>query len=282
MTTRSRSLRRLITVLGLIAAATVAHPQTAAGSTVIPMNLRELTYFSGCVFVGTVSDMRSEWTLDQTTVVTHVTFVDVVYAKGNREERTLILTSNGGTVGEDTIILTGQPSFRIAQRCIVFSMADLGSAGNSYCPLIGLYQGFFSVHPDRPGGPPVVHDWADRPLAALRDGRAVVVAAPAESEHSSSGSVASFQERESVPADFQPRLDLQSPLAPPFIFPSLTQSSPAKPPATYSAPALQGVIELPRPDSAPVEILPSSDDPGTRMSEASFVAGIRALSLAGR
>lgn len=170
---RSPSLHVVrIAVMAIISLITVPR---APASTVFEASLSSLSRKAGVVFAGTVSNIESGWDRDHKTIVTRVTFSQLDYVKGARNGKQLTLNLQGGTVGNEGIVVDGQPEFRVGSRYVLLCSSDLGSARNAYIPIAGLYQGFFPVATDSASGLKVVHDWEMRPLAAVQNGHAVVV-----------------------------------------------------------------------------------------------------------
>src|SRR6267378_3614047 len=111
-------------------------PQSLEASTVIPMDLRQCVEYSGLAFAGTVSGIKPEYTPSHSTIVTRVTFSHIAVAKGEHPDSTLIMTLEGGRVGSVETLVPGQPQFEMGRRYVLLVDADLGSADNSYLPVI--------------------------------------------------------------------------------------------------------------------------------------------------
>ncbi len=146
------ALRRLL-VAGLCVAGIVAVAQDAP-ALLSRMDLRTCVRTAGVAFAGTVTGIRAERL--EGTVVTRVTFSDVVYAKGARSAKSLILTTCGGEVDGESIWCEDEPVFHLHQRYILLAAADLGSHRNGYSSIVGANQGMFLLEAEKPGGRPVV------------------------------------------------------------------------------------------------------------------------------
>lgn len=129
----------------LLFAALVATPPAGATS-VIPPSFPELVAEAEAIYRGKVAAVESRRVArpDGGTVIkTFVTFtVDRVLKGAARGEVTLELL--GGTVGEETLHVTGMPRFSVGQREFVFVQKN----GTQLCPLVGLMHGRYRVLTD--------------------------------------------------------------------------------------------------------------------------------------
>ena len=116
---------------------------TANGTMVHEVSPREVAAYAGFVFAGTVASNQAHRT--PATIQSTVTFVDLKFAKGGSKTDTLRLLMAGGELAGEGIVVDGQPTFQVGERYIVFALPDLGSAANSFLPVVGLYQGYFRV-----------------------------------------------------------------------------------------------------------------------------------------
>ena len=208
----------------------------APASTNIPVDLKTCVEAADVIFAGTVTGMVAG--TDGGTIITRVAFSDVVHVRGEPDSGDIVLNVGGGEVGNLRCVTVGAPHYEEGMRYVVLAKGDLGSWKNGFEPIVYFNQGLFTVKPERPGGPPVVHNGL--PIAAYRDGHVVVVArpAPGDSAHGPGSSGASAR-RPSKPQD---ALDL-------------------KPVVEYG---LRGQVVA--------EVLDSRADPGTRFSEELFLA----------
>ena len=255
-------------------------PTSPDASTVIPMDLRQCVEFCGLAFAGTVSDVRMEWTPSHETIVTRVSFTHIAIAKGAHADSTLVLTLEGGRVGPEEVIVSGHPRFEVGHRYVVLADADLGSADNSYIPIFGLYQCYFTVGEDSSGSDDVVRDWAGRQLVAIRNGHAVVL------DNQSDADVFANYRR---PKQTSGVRDLYVPGRRESIGPdSLEGGQPTQMPVPEKVdqrpravrPYHRPTKRYPVPKESPVprEIVSAKLDPGTRVHESQFLEAIRGLS----
>ena len=136
----------------------------AAPTTVIPPTFDELVARAESVFVARVVAMRSSWVESRSgrSIVTDVTFAIERTLKGpTYAERSLAFL--GGTVGDDTLHVSGMPQFHVGDRDVLF-VADSGGPAS---PLVGFWYGRFRVQRDAPTGVDMIRTHDGRPLASL-------------------------------------------------------------------------------------------------------------------
>lgn len=168
-------LRMLPAVLLLASAITPAVSQ----SLVVPAEMSELAKEAKAIFAGTVSSTRAEWNACHSTIITRVTFTNLVVVKGAMNPDRAVLAISGGRVGDEEIVTEGQPRFVPGERYILLcNAADLGSERNRYLPIIGLNQGFFRIRSGHRTGSPVVVNGGDQEIVGIEGGQLVVVANP--------------------------------------------------------------------------------------------------------
>jgi len=154
--------------------ATLMCGATAAGaSMVLYMPPRDLAGHAGLIFAGTVTGSRPEKV--RGTVITYVVFRDLRLAKGTATGDSVLLALEGGTVGNDLIVVTGQPNFEVGNRYVLFVLPDRGPGKNSLTPVVGLYQGYFKVErlPGSRGS--IVLDGLLRPVVRISPDQVTVV-----------------------------------------------------------------------------------------------------------
>jgi hypothetical protein len=220
----------------------------ARASSVVPVNLNTALRMAGAAFGGTVSRIDAQWNANHSTIVSTVTFADLEFAKGT-PRTTISLRLQGGQVGSQGIDVEGQPRFKLGAKYVVLTEKDLGSAANSFLPIVGLYQGVFPVDSDSISQRLVVHDWKWRPVVAIRDGHAVVVTR--------------------VLHDTQPTIRIHD----------IRDASGRKVPDSavqYGRPRHPdlGSVES---RGMPIEVLDKQSDPGSRMTMKEFLNALRQL-----
>ncbi|MBK8098549.1 MAG: hypothetical protein IPK26_15675 [Planctomycetes bacterium] len=79
---------------------------------------------SGVILEGTVGAVRSEWNATRTQIHTHVSLRLVNVLKGELPQPTLELRLLGGTVGNITMAVIGQPTFGPGENVLLFLRPD--------------------------------------------------------------------------------------------------------------------------------------------------------------
>jgi hypothetical protein len=148
-------------------------PATATDTLVLPATLRQITEIAGIAFAGTVDSMRTMPLSNQ--IVTVVSFSRLRFAKGSQDGDVLRLRMFGGIYEGSKVGVDGQPQFEIGRRSIVLAHHDLGSSAGNFCPVVGMFQGFYPLVRDSVHNLDAVHDWANRPLLAISGDHIVVL-----------------------------------------------------------------------------------------------------------
>jgi hypothetical protein len=117
----------------------------ANSTTVIPPTFATLVAKANTIFVGEVTDVRSQWvaTRQGRAIVTKVTFKVEDVWKGAAGAVTQ-LEFLGGTVGEMTMDVVGMPQFHAGQRSVLFVAGD----ATLVSPLVGFYHGRLRIEKD--------------------------------------------------------------------------------------------------------------------------------------
>jgi hypothetical protein len=208
------------------------------GSSINLERLDNLTRDTGVVFAGTVSRIAFGSDEHYGNVLAHVTFSELEFVKGpqQRKHLTLNLAYN----------VDSQPHFRVGARYVILCAPHLGSEKDGYVPIVGLYLGYFPIDFDSATGRQVVHDWNRQPLAAVRDGRMIVVSKYSDDPKHS------IWIRDAHDAQGRPLPDS-------LVHPTLPHRS-----------RLSGT-------NSPIEVIGHDSDPGTRLTEKEFLDILRAL-----
>jgi hypothetical protein len=147
-------------------------PQRSLALTGIGSTPQRMKQDAGYVFAGTV--LRSVAQKVRGRILTRVTFGDLRFAKGGPAD-TLCLTLEGGTVGDELVVVDGQPTFLGGVRYIVFASADLGSPSPWYLPVVGMGYGRFQVVSDSLTGRQQILNAGGMPVVAVSERRFTVV-----------------------------------------------------------------------------------------------------------
>ena len=152
---------KILTLLYTLAGAVLFSTAAANATTVLPMNLKDLTVGAEIIFVGTVSDIRSEKQVNA--IYTYVAFSNLQFVKGEHPGTTIEIRLFGGSVGGETIEVLGMPRYVLGERNLIFL------AGNYryICPVVGWGQGRFKIGRDTLSGRQVMLDGVNRPVTEI-------------------------------------------------------------------------------------------------------------------
>ena len=134
---------------------------SANATTVIPPTFQQLVQQAEFIFQGTVTDVRSVWEGEgaQRHIETYVTFQVGDAIKGNAVGAYTIQML-GGTVSDDTFVITDAPKFQVGNRDILFVEHN----GQQFVPLVGIMYGRFRVQHDDQTGSDIVLNNEGEPL----------------------------------------------------------------------------------------------------------------------
>jgi hypothetical protein len=135
-----RRWRRLMPVVLCVLMAADVRLQ---GTTIVPVDLRELTRSAGAIVRGRVSDTNVQWTADRRSIETVVTLETEATLKGSLSAP-VRFSVPGGTLGRYRRILVGAPELVVGDRVVVF----LAVSGPTMPYLVGFGQGVFRVQAD--------------------------------------------------------------------------------------------------------------------------------------
>jgi hypothetical protein len=119
----------------------------ARGTSVIPPSFAELVGDADAIYRGRVAAVESRWVAQSdgqgNVIKTFVTLAVERVLKGG-ERATVTLEFLGGTVGTDSMSVSGMPTFKVGEREIVFVQKN----GVQFCPLVALMHGRYRVLKD--------------------------------------------------------------------------------------------------------------------------------------
>ena len=141
-------------------------PRTAAPTSVVAPTFDELVARAESVVVAQVVATRSTWVDSRAgrSIVTDVTFSIERTLKGPiYAERSLEFL--GGTVGDDTLRVTGMPQFHVGDRDVLF----INDSGRPVSPIVGFMYGRFHIVRDAGTGVEMVRTHDGRPLAGVNE-----------------------------------------------------------------------------------------------------------------
>jgi len=134
---------------------------SANATTVIPPTFEQLVQQAEFIFQGTVTDVRSVWEGEgaQRHIETYFTFQVGDAIKGS-VVGTYTIKLLGGTVGDDTLVITDAPKFQVGDHDILFVEHN----GQQFVPLVGIMYGRFRVQHDDQTGSDIVLNNEGEPL----------------------------------------------------------------------------------------------------------------------
>ncbi len=124
-----------------------AVPRPARAAVLLHLSFEEMTEQSSAVFLGRCVEVRSAWSAEASTIVTHNVFEAREYYKGNLGTR-VVITELGGQVGNLVAEYPGVPRFAVGEEALLFVWT--GPSGTHQ--VIGLTQGKFRVRRDSKTG----------------------------------------------------------------------------------------------------------------------------------
>ncbi|MDX2167010.1 MAG: hypothetical protein SF182_08105 [Deltaproteobacteria bacterium] len=143
----------------LLALLAVLGAAPAGATVVIEKDFAALCREADLIFVGTVTDVTSEWSDAQHRAIrTRVTFGDLTWVRGG-SAATVTLRFAGGELDGLREEIAGVPRFAVGERRVLFARD-----GAYLSPLVGFSQGQFQVVDGADG--PVVLDADGRPVPA--------------------------------------------------------------------------------------------------------------------
>src|SRR5215470_4953837 len=136
----------------------------STATTVIPPTFEQLVQQAELIFQGTVTDVKSVWEGQgaQRHIDTYVTFQVADSVKGNAGS-SYTIRMLGGTVGEETMMVTDTPKFNVGDREILFVEHNF----DQFVPLVGISHGRFHVQSDRETGRDIVVNSEGEPVRDL-------------------------------------------------------------------------------------------------------------------
>jgi len=133
-------------------------------TTVIPPTFGQLVQQAEFIFQGTVTDVKSVWEGEggQRHIETYVTFQVQDSVKGeNGNSYTIRML--GGTVGDETMLVSDAPKFKVGDRDILFVEHNY----DQFVPLVGIGHGRFHIQRDEETGRDIVINDEGEPVKDL-------------------------------------------------------------------------------------------------------------------
>ncbi len=100
-----------------------ATPSSALSQAVVA-ETEDMIRRADVVVVGTVTDVRSEWSADRTRILSRVTINVDEHIKGDASEQSVVLTVPGGEVDGVGELYSHSASFKTSEQVVVFAARD--------------------------------------------------------------------------------------------------------------------------------------------------------------
>lgn len=178
----------------LLLAATFALAPGVRATSVIPPNFPELVAEADAIYRGRVTDIqarRVEAANGQSVIKTFVTIAVDKVMKGP-EQPAVTLEFLGGTIGDETLEVSGVPRYTVGERGIVFVQRN----GQQFCPVVRLGHGTYRVKRDERSGRDFVERHNRAPLHDVSEVEMPLAAGPhiaAQSDPASALTPAAFE-----------------------------------------------------------------------------------------
>src|SRR5712692_2091505 len=134
-----QSCRKLLW-LGLILALSFLTALPARATTVVMLSDTDLILNSRLILTGTVISTTSVWDDTGSMVWTYVEVLTDRILKGEVPEGTIVLKQLGGTVGESTVRVFGQPGFTAGERVLMYLNAGADGTLHSAHNFMGKFS----------------------------------------------------------------------------------------------------------------------------------------------
>lgn len=108
------------TVPAIFLALSLSSFEAAFATRFVDVSVDQLTRNASVIFEGEVTAVRGEWNANRTRIYTTVSIRVDAYHKGDLGREVVDLRCAGGTVGDITMAIVGQPSFEPDERVFVF------------------------------------------------------------------------------------------------------------------------------------------------------------------
>jgi hypothetical protein len=145
MSIRARKCRTIQARIGLMVGLVAMSALPALAYQQGNLSLDTLTRRAAVIVEGNVTAVQSAWNAAQTQIHTTVTLKVSQYHKGDLKQDTLSVKFLGGTVGNMTMAVLGQPSFAVNEQVVLFLRPNFEIRD---VPFVGADEGKFTVQID--------------------------------------------------------------------------------------------------------------------------------------
>lgn len=157
----SRKKGNALAVLVLAAAATFCSP--AGATTLLRAGLEQLVTENETIVMGEVLEVVSYWNADSTFILTDVMVEPIQTLKG-REAPTLTITLMGGTVGDTTTLIVGNPELVPGRSYVLFLNEEALPGSEKTLTIRDLCQGAYDIQTTKRGALRAVSQANSHPL----------------------------------------------------------------------------------------------------------------------
>ena len=186
---QSRIHRLRAAFLAIIALALFGDGRRVEATTLVPMDVAELSDQAELVFTGTAVQTRVVRSRDGADPHTFVTFTVHDVLKGWTMGRQIALRFTGGETESGAVSFEGMPQFERGETYLLFVHGN----GSLLCPVLGWWQGQFHFSRQPGSDKRVLVDSAGTPLQGIEQGR--FKRAPSErAEHVADGGMTVLSE----------------------------------------------------------------------------------------
>ena len=154
-------------LLAAIAVAMLGLGSRVEATTLVPMDVAELSDRAELVFTGTAVKTRVVHTQDGTDPYTFVTFTVHDMLKGWTMGRQIALRFAGGETENGAVTFQGMPKFEQGETYLLFVRGN----GSLLCPVLGWGQGQFRFGREAGSGKRILVDSDGTPLRGIEQGR---------------------------------------------------------------------------------------------------------------
>jgi len=144
-------------------------PGPARATSVVETNFSDLVRQAEVIAVGTVSDIREQWSEERKAPLTLVTFSNLTVLKGAPGDSFTLEFLGGHTPNGLVMVISGVPSFTVGEKTVVFCSGN----HRDFCPLVGIWQGLLRIAVDPQRGVETVSDNFRVPIVKIQNGKFV-------------------------------------------------------------------------------------------------------------
>lgn len=163
---RSTIHRWSLMALVALALTLFATPRRAEATTVIPMDVAELSDQAELVFTGTAVQTNVALSRDGVAPYTFVTFTVQDVLKGATPGGQITLRFAGGQLAKGGVTYEGMPQFEQGGTYLLFVHGN----GSFLCPVLGWWQGHYRFSRQSGSAKPNLVDFAGSPLQGIEGG----------------------------------------------------------------------------------------------------------------